>query len=78
MGYPAPTLKMYQEHVAGCYTKILTRGGLNACGSMPQPSAAEAALALEYIDGFQFVGLREEWELSVCLWHVKFGGKCYW
>jgi len=78
LGYLRPTLDMYRERVAGCITKMLTRGGPNACGSMPQPTALEASLALEYLDGFQFVGLREEWELSVCLWHAKFGGKCYW
>ena len=28
------------------------------------------------LEGFAFVGLAERWALSVCLLHVRFGGRC--
>merc|ERR1711957_1013294 len=35
------------------------------------------AVARKRIDtGFAFVGLTEEWDLSVCLFHHMFGGEC--
>jgi hypothetical protein len=43
----------------------------------PPPSPANIALALQHLrEGFAFVGLTEEWDLSVCLFHAKFGAKC--
>jgi len=33
------------------------------------------ALALERLKGFMFVGLTEEYDLSVCLFHAMFGGQ---
>jgi len=34
-------------------------------------------LAIKRLDGFKFVGLQEEWPLSVCLFHAKLGGECF-
>ena len=50
------------------------------CGIYPgvhnltQADVSKAVQRLE--EGFAFVGLQEEWELSICLFHAKFGGKC--
>jgi hypothetical protein len=41
------------------------------------PIRPNVSLAIERMrEGFAFVGLLEEWELSVCLLHAKFGGRC--
>merc|ERR1719346_762493 len=32
--------------------------------------------ALDRLDGFKFVGLTEQWDLSICLFHAMFGGEC--
>lgn len=48
------------------------------CGSSPEPSASELAEAKKRLrDGFAFVGIQEEWELSMCLFHATYGGPCY-
>ena len=45
-------------------------------GSIP-PTKEDIPLALKRLrEGFAFVGLQEEWELSICLFHAKFGGPC--
>ena len=42
---------------------------------MTREDAAEAARRVR--EGFSFVGITEEWELSVCLFHRMFGGACH-
>ena len=37
--------------------------------------AQEAAKRVH--EGFAFVGIAEEWDLSVCLFHEMFGGDCH-
>lgn len=43
-------------------------------GSHPKPSLAKAIRRLR--EGFKFIGLSEEYDLSVCLFHAKLGGEC--
>ena len=77
-----PSLLAYARAVEGCVVRMLTRGSLPehsdageaACGRAPPPSSVEVERAKELLStGFQFVGLTEEWDITVCLWHVRFG-----
>jgi len=77
-----PILLTYARAVEGCAVRMLVRGsqptgsddeGEAACGHAPPPTSAEVERAKELLVGFQFVGLTEEWDLTVCLWHARFG-----
>eukprot|EP00927_Polykrikos_kofoidii_P037457 TRINITY_DN3160_c0_g1_i1.p1 TRINITY_DN3160_c0_g1~~TRINITY_DN3160_c0_g1_i1.p1 ORF type:complete len:379 (+),score=46.68 TRINITY_DN3160_c0_g1_i1:72-1208(+) len=47
--------------------------GIDQCPLVQEPNVT---LAIERLDGFAFVGLLEEYDLSVCLFHLRFGGDC--
>ena len=72
--------RAYANRTKGGVTLQLTgqRYGLNclvggrAC-THPTPDVAKA---LQRLAGFAFVGLTEEWALSVCLFHLKFETPC--
>jgi len=45
--------------------------------AVPPPTAAQVAKAVERVrEGYAFVGITEQWDLSMCLLHKMFGGKC--
>jgi len=47
------------------------------CGAGPPPTPQEVALAKRRLrEGFIFVGLTDEWQMSMCLLHAKFGHAC--
>jgi hypothetical protein len=71
-------LAFFQEHQA-CATKMLTATeSVNGhCMSIPEPTFAEVALAETYVlQSFAFIGITEEWDLSMCLFNAKFGTPC--
>ena len=79
-GFPdTADLDAYRQRAAGCITKTLTREGAYPCmESDVPPSDEEVTMAMERLrDGFAFVGLTEEWNLSMCLWHTMIGGTPY-
>jgi len=47
------------------------------CRTGSETLEPNVALAVERLNGFAFVGLEEEWSLSVCLFHVMLGGECF-
>lgn len=64
----------YAQANAGCTTKLLT--GL-PCNDEFQATEAMVPMAMARMSaGFAFIGLTEEWGLSVCLFHRMFGGEC--
>jgi len=71
-------LAFFQEHQA-CATKMLTSTeSVNGhCMNIPEPTFAEVALAETYVtQSFAFIGITEEWDLSMCLFNAKFGTPC--
>jgi hypothetical protein len=80
------SLKEYSERVWGTTTSMLTgqkTDGLECLGNparnrCPWAKGKEpnVALAIERLDDFAFVGLTQEWSLSICLLHAQHGGKC--
>lgn len=76
---PASSLREYAETVAGCVVRMLTRGDQlsKPCGGPGPATDDEATLAAQRLrQGFVFVGLTDQWDLSVCLFHKLFGGDC--
>ena len=76
-----PEITTYARAVAGCSVRMLVRpsvpsssdSGEAACGHSPSPSDAEVDQAKAILSSFQFVGLTDEWDLTICLWHARFG-----
>lgn len=70
----------YAKIMQGCQTKMLARESpLSPCRSdAPEPpTAAELALALDrLLKGFAWVGITDDWDMSICAFHAKFGGSC--
>lgn len=66
----------YAKDTAGLQFQYLLAQTKETIGEAP-PSPANVALAKQRIrEGFAFVGLTDEWDLSVCLFHAKFGSEC--
>lgn len=76
-----PTLRGFAEHMEGGVTRMLTEEGGSPCiegsilgGKVP---AHQLALAKQRLrEGFVFIGITEQWDLSICLLHAMLGGKC--
>ena len=51
-------------------------GGKKFGCSAPGTVVPDVETAIARLDGFKFVGLQEEWSLSICLFHAKLGGEC--
>merc|ERR550514_2499518 len=69
------TLTGYAKQVAGCSVKMMNG---RDCGAAVPVTVDMMSSAIDRLDtGFAFVGLTEEWALSVCLFRAMFGGKCH-
>lgn len=69
-----PTPRVYAEKLQGCQVRYLTRGGEQCNSRQPPPTPAEVQRAILTLKRLQFVGLSDEWDLTICLWHRMFGG----
>jgi len=87
--YPRDELEFAQT-LQGCVTRMLTRSGSSytshvdpnwihwggPCGGPERATSKEKAEAIRRLTSFAFVGLTDKWELSMCLFHRVFGGRC--
>jgi hypothetical protein len=73
----SPSLREYAEWNAGCTVRQLTTNADRPFGSLPLPTSQDVRDATVVLrEGFVFVGITEEWALSVCLFRAMFGGQC--
>jgi len=71
------SIDVFKEGKSGCITKMLTRGAKNNCEDFLPPTRAEVEEAKYRLrSGFSFVGMTEQWNLSICLFNVMFNQKC--
>ncbi|CAJ1371207.1 unnamed protein product [Effrenium voratum] len=79
---PKPALPIFAELFGGTVTYQLTGEGyagdhkLPLLPDLPVRTRAMAEEAVRRVSGFAFVGITDEWDLSVCLFHATFGTKC--
>lgn len=80
---PAKDMLEYAQVVQGCFTRMIMHSGHwfhhapNICGGPEPVTHEEVTEAVHRLnEGFQFVGLTDQWSLSICLFHTMFGGKC--
>lgn len=71
--YDDDLMARYSKCVGMCSTAMLLGERCNSDIDWPNtPSNAPQW----YADNIGFVGLTEFWNVSVCLWHIMYGGKC--
>uniref|UniRef100_A0A7S0A8L4 Uncharacterized protein n=1 Tax=Pyrodinium bahamense TaxID=73915 RepID=A0A7S0A8L4_9DINO len=71
----------YAQRILGLATKMVA-GQANGrdcsrCDTPCEKLQPDVDLALSRLGGFRFVGLTEEWALSVCLFHAMTGSECF-
>lgn len=74
----AATIGVYAKCVKSCAAQMILGSpcGASLPDGEPDLFAHEPSEAVDRIRKFGFVGITEEWELSVCLFHAMFGGDC--
>ena len=77
-------LQGYAHDIRGTTVRMMTgqRYGLDCnwpkfpCDSGSSQEPADVDKAIERLAGFKYVGMTDEYPLSVCLFHAMFGGEC--
>mmetsp|Transcript_29714 Transcript_29714/g.85045 ORF Transcript_29714/g.85045 Transcript_29714/m.85045 type:complete len:377 (-) Transcript_29714:7-1137(-) len=73
-----PTLAEWGASARGCVVKMLTRTGYQ-CGPVPGPPTWEEVDEAKRMlhDDFSFLGLTDDWALSICLFSAMFDVPCH-
>mmetsp|Transcript_111449 Transcript_111449/g.249095 ORF Transcript_111449/g.249095 Transcript_111449/m.249095 type:complete len:286 (+) Transcript_111449:62-919(+) len=69
-------LEVLKLENSGCYTKMLTRNSTGCKGSPPTRAEVEEA-KFRLQTGFSFVGITDQWDLSICLFSFMFKQTCH-
>jgi len=73
----SPSLRDYAQWNAGCTVRQFTKDVLHPCSTLPLPTSEDVVVAINMLhEGFAFVGITDQWDLSVCLFRAMFGGQC--
>merc|ERR1712087_112835 len=73
----SPSLLEYAEWNAGVTVRQLTKSVCMPFKVLPLPTSEDLSAAIDILkEGFAFVGITEQWALSVCLFRAMFGGQC--
>jgi len=65
----------YAHAIAGCSVRMMNG---HRCGEQVTVTQDMVSLAVSRLEtGFAFVGLTDEWALSVCLFHIMYGSQCH-
>ncbi|CAE7388653.1 unnamed protein product, partial [Symbiodinium pilosum] len=76
--FTADAAKYAEKQRGGMTCQILRDGSMDPppkeCRDLTEADARLAAVRLR--EGFAFVGISDEWDLSICLFHRIFGGEC--
>lgn len=70
-------IRGYASVMQGCQVRMLTQGGKACGGNGTKPTMEDVDLAIGRMKQMKFVGLTEEWDLSICLFHKMYGGQCH-
>jgi len=66
----------YAYLMQGAVVKQLTFNTVDGMLLIPATERDAEKAVLRLKEGFVFVGITEEWNLSICLLHAMFGGQC--
>lgn len=73
----SPSLLEYAEWNAGVTVRQFTKNSCTPFKMLPLPTSADLSAAIDILkEDFAFVGITEQWALSVCLFRAMFGGQC--
>jgi len=77
--WPPKSVEEYARQQNGCAVKILTAppSSRPPCFGIEPPSTDDVETAKQMLHtDMAFVGITDEWNLSICLFHAMFGGVC--
>jgi len=78
-GPPPQNITEFADRIQGCQVRTLTMDGWRrweVCGNRHKPSKEQVQQAVQLVSNMRFVGLTEQWDFSICLFHKVMNGTC--